>query len=43
MPAAIEPFYVVSNKGLRDIVRNDTPEVFKKRNVWVPVDFWESV
>ena len=43
VPAAIEPFYVVSNKGLRDIVRNDTPEVFKKRNVWVPVDFWESV
>jgi hypothetical protein len=32
-PAAAEPFFIVPNRALRDLVVAETPHVFSQRNV----------
>jgi len=41
--AGHEPYFIVANPSLRDLVVDSTPEVFAKRNVFVPAEFFESV
>lgn len=42
-PPAAEPYFIVANPALTDLVVASTPEVFAKRHVYVPAEFFESV
>lgn len=42
-PPTREPYFIVANGALKDLVVASTPEVFAKRNVYVPAEFFESV
>lgn len=42
-PAASDPYFIVANPALTDLVIASTPAVFAKRNVFVPAEFFESV
>lgn len=42
-PPASEPYFIVANPRLTDLVVASTPEVFAERNVYVPAEFFESV
>lgn len=41
-PAA-EPFFLVPNPAFRRLVTESTPEAFRRRNVYVPAEYFESV
>lgn len=42
VPSAPSPLYLVPNPAIRSLVEDETPDVFRRRNVFVTADFFAS-